>query len=107
MRNQADQLVYSTDKQLTEYGEKLDADTKDRISKAKDRLADAAKNNAADIRPAMDALNQLWSEASTKMYEQASQAQPEAGSAPGGAEANGDGKNVEDADYTIVDDKYG
>ena len=105
LRNQADQLVYSTDKQLTEYGEKLDADTKDRISKAKDRLADAAKNNAADIRPAMDALNQLWSEASTKMYEQASQAQPEAGSAPGGAEANGDGKNVEDADYTIVDDK--
>ena len=105
LRNQADQLVYSTDKQLTEYGEKLDADTKDRISKAKDRLADAAKNNAADIRPAMDALNQLWSEASTKMYEQASQAQPEAGGAEGGTEAGGDGKNVEDADYTIVDEK--
>ena len=105
LRNQADQLVYSTEKQLTEYGDKLDADTKDRISKAKERLADAAKNNATDIRPAMDALNQLWSEASTKMYEQASQAQPDAGGAEGGTEARADGKNVEDADYTIVDEK--
>jgi len=106
-RNQGDQLVYSTEKQLTEFAEKLDADTKDRITKAKDRLQDAIKNNAADIRPAMDALNQLWSEASTKMYQDAS-ANPTsadtAGSA-GTADTADAGNKVEDADFTVVDEE--
>ena len=106
LRNQGDQLVYSTEKQLNEFADKLDAETKDRISKAKDRLSDSIKNNASDIRPAMDALNQLWSEASTKMYQQAS-AEPQAGAPAGdaGAGASADGNKVEDADYTIVDEK--
>jgi molecular chaperone DnaK len=105
LRNQADQLVYSTEKQLKEFDEKLDADTKDRISKAKDRLADAAKNNASDIRPAMDALNQLWSEASTKMYEAASAAQPQQAADEAAPGAGADGNKVEDADFTVVDEK--
>jgi molecular chaperone DnaK len=101
LRNQADNLVYSTDKQLTDLGDKIPADAKTQIESAKERLADAIKNNASDIRPAMDALNQLWSETSTKMYEQAG-----AGSAnEGPQDASGDAGNVEEADYTIVDDK--
>ena len=106
LRNQGDQLVYSTEKQLSEFADKLDADTKDNITKAKDRLSDAIKNNASDIRPAMDALNQLWSEASTKMYQQASaEPQPGAATDDAGAGAQADGNKVEDADYTIVDEK--
>ncbi len=104
LRNQADQLVYSTEKQLKEFDEKLDADTKDRITKAKERLADASKNNASDIRPAMDALNQLWSEASTKMYQDASATQQQP-TDNGGAETGADGNKVEDADFTVVDEK--
>ncbi|MEN9828895.1 MAG: hypothetical protein RJA11_1511, partial [Bacteroidota bacterium] len=101
LRNQADNLVYSTDKQLADLGDKIPADAKSQIESAKERLADAIKNNATDIRPAMDALNQLWSETSTKMYEQAG-----AGSAnEGPQDASGDAGNVEEADYTIVDDK--
>jgi molecular chaperone DnaK len=101
LRNQADNLVYSTDKQLTDLGDKIPADAKSQIESAKERLADAIKNNASDIRPAMDALNQLWSETSTKMYEQAG-----TGSAnEGPQDASGDAGNVEEADYTIVDDK--
>jgi molecular chaperone DnaK len=115
LRNQADNLVYSTDKQLNEFKDKLDADTTDRISKAKERLQDAIKNNASDIRPAMDALNQLWSEASTKMYQDASAEQSNnrtseqsnagdtAGSA-GTADTAG-GNKVEDADFTVVDEE--
>jgi molecular chaperone DnaK len=106
LKNQADNLVYSTEKQLKDFDEKLDADTKDRITKAKDRLADAVKNNTADVRPAMDALNQLWSEASTKMYQSASADQGQG--AAGGAQSDAgaaDGNKVEDADYTIVDEK--
>jgi molecular chaperone DnaK len=105
LRNQADQLVYSTEKQLKEHDDKLDADTKDRITKAKDRLADAAKNNASDIRPAMDALNQLWSEASTKMYEAASATQPQQAADEAAPGASADGNKVEDADFTVVDEK--
>ena len=105
LRNQADQLMYSTEKQLKEHDDKLDADTKDRITKAKDRLADAAKNNASDIRPAMDALNQLWSEASTKMYEAASAAQPQQAADEAAPGASADGNKVEDADFTVVDEK--
>jgi len=101
LRNQADNLVYSTDKQLTDLGDKIPADAKTNIEAAKERLADAIKNNTGDIRPAMDALNQLWSETSTKMYEQADAA----GSTSGTQDASGDAGNVEEADYTIVDDK--
>lgn len=106
LRNQADALVYSTEKQLREFADKLDMNTKDRIEKVKERLSDAIKNNASDIRPAMDALNQLWSEASTQMY-QATAQQPESGATTGGAESatsNGADSKVEDADYTIVDE---
>ncbi len=101
LRNQADNLVYSTDKQIADYSDKLDHETKERILKAKERLQDAIKNNASDIRPAMDALNQLWSEASTKMYQQAAE-QPAQEPAAGQPAPDA---NVEDADYTIVDDK--
>ena len=106
LNNQADNLVYSTEKQLKEFDDKLDDDTKERITKAKDRLQDAIKNNPSDIRAAMDALNQLWSEASTKMYEQASAAESAAGAdtATGGDGASSD-ENVEDADFTVVDDE--
>ncbi|MCO6465659.1 MAG: molecular chaperone DnaK [Bradyrhizobiaceae bacterium] len=110
LRNQADALVYSTEKQLKEFEDKLDLDTKDRIIKAKDRLADATKNNPTDIRAAMDALNELWSEASTKMYQQASQDGAQAGADAAGQAGNAqdstasDGSTVEDADYTVVDD---
>ena len=82
-----------------EDGSSMDAKTN--IEAAKERLADAIKNNTGDIRPAMDALNQLWSETSTKMYEQADAA----GSTSGTQDASGDAGNVEEADYTIVDDK--
>ncbi|MGE5479846.1 MAG: molecular chaperone DnaK [Chloroflexota bacterium] len=106
LRNQADQLVYSTEKQLKDLGEKMNPAGKAKIEEAKDRLAKAIKDNPADMRPAMDALNQAWSEVSTEMYQGAG-----AGQAPGdGASQQGQSstsdKNagVEDADFTVVDD---
>jgi molecular chaperone DnaK len=113
-RNQADNLVASTEKQLKEFADKIPADLKANIEAAKERLADAVKNNkTADIRPAMDALNEAWSEASRKMYETAGAEgapQDASGAANGSANgaANGSAKadgGVEEADYTIVDEK--
>ena len=105
LKNQADALVYSTEKQLTELGEKLPSDDKLKIEDAKAKLAQAVKDeNYAQIRTAMDELNQAWSAASSKMYAQqsatppTSEPQPEAESAP----PPNDG--VEEAEYTVVDD---
>jgi molecular chaperone DnaK len=120
LRNQADTLVYSTDKQLKELGDKLAPEFKQKIATAKERLEKAVKDNTADLRPAMDELNKVWSEASTNMYQQAGAAQqpPPSGNGAGdagsqqqqqtgGQEQAGSsaGGNVEEADYTIVDEK--
>ncbi|MBL7999520.1 MAG: molecular chaperone DnaK [Candidatus Kapabacteria bacterium] len=107
LKNQADNLVHSTEKQLTELGDKMSADDKDAITKAKDRLADAVKNNPSDISAATDALNKIWSDVSTRMYQQtgASEPQPQAGNDGGGNAQSAKDGGVEDAEYTVVDEK--
>ncbi|TAL67263.1 MAG: molecular chaperone DnaK [Bacteroidetes bacterium] len=119
VRNQADTLCYSTDKQLKELGDKLAPEYKQKIVAAKERLEKAVKDNTADLRPAMDELNKAWSDASTNMYQQAGAAQqpPPPGAEPGpgptdGGQQQAGGQtqtsstgNVEEADYTIVDEK--
>ncbi|MGB9701690.1 MAG: molecular chaperone DnaK [Candidatus Kapaibacteriota bacterium] len=112
LRNQADALVYSTDKQLKDLGDKMTADQKKKIEDAKARLEKAIKENESDIRPAIDALNSAWSEVSTAMYNQAgsSSSAPNDGASAGSStsseqEKKSDSKpNVEEADYTVVDD---
>jgi molecular chaperone DnaK len=107
-RNQADNLVYSTDKQLKDLGDKLPAESKKKIEDAKERLSKAIKENADDIKPAMDELNKIWSEASTNMYQQAGEQPGAAPNAQAGEQPNAEQKgddNVEEADYTVVDDE--
>ncbi len=108
-RNQADSLLYSTDKQLKEIGDKIPAEHKAKIESSKERLSKAIKDNASDIRPAMDELNEVWSAASTAMYQNTG-ANPEQGQPEGNPEANPNAEqakkddNVEEADFTVVDD---
>ncbi len=113
LRNQADSLVYSTEKQLAELGDKLSDTNKAKITEAKERLAKAVKDNAEDLRPAMDELNKVWSEASSEMYQQP-EGQPGAphqsadeGNAGGKQQPGSDDSdsNVEEADYTVVEDE--
>jgi len=112
-RNQADNLVYQTKKQIKEFEGKLDASTKEEIEKAVTKLEEAQKTGSIDeIKKAMEELNEKWNEASTKMYQQASaqdQQQQEEGQ-PGGQEQQTSGQpeskdDVEDADYEVVDEK--
>ncbi|MFP4368194.1 MAG: molecular chaperone DnaK [Candidatus Kapaibacterium sp.] len=113
IRNQADSLVYSTEKQLSELGDKLTPENKKKIEDAKNKLAEAIKKKPEDMRSAMDELNQAWSTASTEMYGQqgqpgAGQAGPEGAQQPGGEQESGGTKgegNVEEADYTVVDEE--
>lgn len=109
-RNQADNLVYQTKKQVKEFEGKLDASTKEEIEKAVTKLEEAQKTGSIDeIKKAMEELNEKWNEASTKMYQQAS-AQGQQEGQPGEQEQQTAGQpeskdDVEDADYEVVDDK--
>jgi molecular chaperone DnaK len=115
-KNQADNLVFQTRKQLKDLGEKMPADVKAKVEMSANALEEAVKGgNHADIKAKMEALNNAWNEASTKMYESAraqqpggpqQQAGPEGGPAGGQQQPAGDqGKKVEDADFEVVDDK--
>jgi len=108
LKNSSDQLVYQTEKNLNEYGDKLNADQKGKLEAAVGRVKEAQKaSNLDELRSATDALNQVWQEIAPQMYQQAgTQEQPGDG---GGAETQqaedaDDDKNVQDADYEVVDD---
>lgn len=108
LKNQADNLIYSSDKQIKELADRLTPEDKEKIQSARDRLDKAVKeNNIAEIRSAVDALNQAWSQASTRLYQAtgaASQAKTEEQSTNGKSQDEGKPK-VEEADFTVVDDK--
>ena len=110
IKNQADNLVFQTEKQLKEFGDKVSGDARSKIESAKEQLKDAIKsNNVNSMKTAIDTLNAAWNEASTQMYQQATAAgaQPGAGPQQGPPEsgAKKDEKKVEDAQYEVVDEK--
>ncbi|PZX50233.1 molecular chaperone DnaK [Algoriphagus chordae] len=104
--NQADSLVFQTEKQLTEYGDKLSEGNKTAISGALETLKAAHQSqNIEGIDSAMEGLNKAWEAASTEMYNAAG-----AEGAPG-AEPNADtgsadaGDGVSDVDYEEVSEE--
>ena len=98
--NEADSLVFQTEKQLKEFGEKLPDDKKARIQKGADELKEAHKlQDMARIETAITELNAAWQEASQDMYQ--------AGAGQEGADpnagANGDASDAADEDVTDVE----
>ncbi|MDR6784262.1 molecular chaperone DnaK [Pedobacter africanus] len=106
--NSADALIFSTEKQLKEFGDKLSADKKAPIEESLKKLKDAhAARNFADIDSAQEALQNAWNAASEEMYKagQDGAAQPEAGAdAQAGGQAADSGDNVTDVDFEEVKD---
>jgi len=108
-RNRADQLVYETEKNLKEMGDKLNPDTKAKIEAAIGRTKEAIKgSNTDEIKSATDALTQAWHEAAGQMYAETSKEQgPQPGPQPGQTPPSGDEKKGEqgavDADFEVVD----
>ncbi|MBI5474575.1 MAG: molecular chaperone DnaK [Ignavibacteriae bacterium] len=111
LKNQADNLVFQTEKQLKEFGDKVNTDVKNKIESAANTLKEAIKsNNSASIKSSIDALNAAWNEASSQMYQQATAAGqegpgPQAGPTPGQTSQKTDEKKVEDAQYEVVDEE--
>ena len=119
MKNRADSLVYQTEKNIEEFGDKLDSATKQKIETAVERLKSALEGSGIEeIKSATESLTQVWNEASSILYQQAQQqpggpGQPGAGqqppygsapteeSRPTGASDEGE---VIDADYEVVDE---
>jgi molecular chaperone DnaK len=108
-KNQADQLVYQTEKSLKEQGDKLDSDTKNKLEAAIGRLKEANKTeNVDEIKSAIDGLNQIWHQAASQMYQTAGgPGGPEQGAAQDqGADQQkeSESQEAEEADYEVMDD---
>jgi len=106
--NQADALIFQTEKQLKEFGDKLSSGNKENIQRALGELKDAHKErDLAKIDAALAALNTAWQAASEEMYKATQNAQATdstSATADGSKGDTGDG-NVTDVDFEEVKDE--
>lgn len=104
-KNAADQLVYTTEKTLTDFGDKLDAGEKSDIEAAVADLKEKLKGEDIDaINASREALEKKVYAVSEKVYKAAAEQQQQAGAAGADPNAAADGNNVYDTDYKDVDD---
>ncbi|MCG8342316.1 MAG: molecular chaperone DnaK [Chlorobiales bacterium] len=108
VKNNADALIFSTEKQLKELGDKVPDDKKAEIESALEKLREVHKSGNIDsIKPAMDELNKVWNDIASVMYQsQSSETPPAPG--PEAAETNGSDKKGKgdgevDAEYEVID----
>lgn len=103
--NSADQMIFQTENQLSEFGDKLSDDKKKPIETALEALKKAHESkDLAQIEPALDQINEAWKNASEEMYKaQAEAGQADAGAAPNPAASAADkGDDVQDVDFEEV-----
>lgn len=111
--NQADTLIFQTEKQLKEFGEKIPADKKEPIETALAELKEAHKSGDVDlVDAAVEKMNTAWSAASQEMYQATQEAQAggaDAGAGDGAADAGNatEGDDVTDVEFEEVTDKEG
>ncbi len=105
--NSADQMIFQTESQLKEFGDKLSADKKQPIEAALEELKKAFETkDLAVIDPALEKINEAWKNASEEMYKAQAegaggQAAPDP-SAAGGAASEGGEDDVQDVDFEEV-----
>ena len=112
VRNNADSLVYQTEKTLGELGDKISADEKASVQTEVDKLKELLKASPLDteaVKAQTDTVQKSFYSISEKLYAQAQQAQQAQqgaaqGQQAGGAQQGPGGDNVVDAEYTEVDD---
>jgi molecular chaperone DnaK len=112
IRNNADSLVYNTEKTLKELGDKVSSDEKSKVETELNNVKDKLKTGTPDeIKAATEKLTQVFYEISSKLYQNTAGAQGPNTGAAGAAGAAGNGsqqaggqENVYDADYKVVDE---
>jgi molecular chaperone DnaK len=104
--NTADSLIFQTERQLKEFGDKLPADKKEPIEQALNKLREAHKNrDIAGIDSSMAELNSVWQAASEEMYkatQEAGQPGAEQQGQPGPDQAKPSDQEVTDVDFEEV-----
>ncbi len=104
--NEADSMIFQTEKQLKEFGEKLSDDKKKPIEDALAELKTAYETkDIAVIDPALEKINEAWKVASEEMYKAQADAQqggPTEPEASTGGEDAKDGEDVQDVDFEEV-----
>ena len=109
VRNEAESLVYQTEKSLGELGDKISADEKAKVESACSKLKETLKGSDVEaIKADTEAVKQAFYAVAEKMYSQSgAQGAPgaeTAGQAGAGAQQGPNGETVYDADYKVVDD---
>ena len=108
VRNQADQMVYQSEKTLGEVGDKIPADEKSKVQAGIDKLKETLKGDDTDaIKAATEELTQLFYAMSEKLYQQANPqgaqgAGPDMGGAQGGAQTGNTEKGLNSTDAKAV-----
>ncbi|MBQ0786000.1 MAG: molecular chaperone DnaK [Oceanihabitans sp.] len=99
--NEADSMIFQTEKQLKEFGDKISEDKKAPVEAALEELKKAYETkDVAVISPALDTLNEAWKVASEEMYKAQAEAQ---GGADAGPDANAGADTKEESDVEDVD----
>ena len=109
VKNQADQLIYQTEKNVKEFNEKLSEEDKKKIESSLTKLKDVSTNtNLDDIKSATDELNATWNEISSKMYQEAKTSETQTSSnnqSNSEPSTKSNEQEIEDADFEVVDEK--
>ena len=106
--NEADAMIFQTEKQLSEFGDKLSESNRNAVQSALDELKKAYESkDLAVIQPALEKINEAWKSASEEMYKaqaEAAQQGAPAGDAGAGAseETAKEGDDVQDVDFEEV-----
>lgn len=108
-RNEADQLVYSTERTLKDLGEKMASEERSKIEAARDELKKAMDGgDVSVIKEKMEALSSALHEASTRVYQAEAQSQQAAGDRNGASQGEGsksDDPDIVDAEFKSSDEE--
>ena len=103
-RNNADTLVYQSEKSLTELGDKIDASDKEAIEAEINKVKEALKGtDTAAIKAATEELSKKFYEVSSKIYQAAQAQQPQDGAQDAGNASGAGADNVVDSDFEEVE----
>jgi molecular chaperone DnaK len=107
IKNQAEQLIYQTEKNIEEHGDKLGSE-KEELNGVLEKLKKANEgSNVDDIKAAIDELNNVWNKSASKMYEATKSEEPDEPekekSKKKSKTDSKDDKEIEDADFEVVD----
>jgi chaperone protein dnaK len=109
VKNQAEGMLFETEKQMNELGDKVTADEKSKVDAAREDLKKAVEaNDVEDIKAKIEALTQAFYPISSRIYQEAQHAQASAAGsgeqAQDSAQSAGPNGNTVDADYEVVDE---